>query len=252
MLFKNLLVSAAFTSFAHMALAEQFSSGPESVPLLELFTSEGCSSCPPADRWLSAFSTDRDLWDQYVPIAFHVDYWNYLGWEDKYAREVFSERQRRYRYQGYTQGVYTPGVILGGTEWRSWRRGGTPGPLSPDRVGTLNVRLEARGFKAEFNPGPDSDVKDGMLTIALLGMGIQTMVKAGENRGKSLSHDFVVLAHDQFDPTRNSEQDRGVLYWDGELPTSTNQSDARRLALAAWVSDGADLLPIQAVGGWLD
>ncbi len=65
--------------------------------LIELYTSEGCSSCPPADRWLSTLKDHPALWQQLVPIAFHVDYWDYIGWKDRFARAEFTDRQRRFR-----------------------------------------------------------------------------------------------------------------------------------------------------------
>jgi hypothetical protein len=73
-----------------------FQSGESATTLIELFTSEGCSSCPPADKWLSKFRSNPDLWSRVVPVAFHVDYWNNLGWMDRFSRPEFTERQRGY------------------------------------------------------------------------------------------------------------------------------------------------------------
>ncbi|MCB1738986.1 MAG: DUF1223 domain-containing protein, partial [Gammaproteobacteria bacterium] len=98
-------------------------SGPRQVALLELFTSEGCSSCPPADRWLSGLIDDPRLWRELVPVAFHVDYWDYLGWPDRFASREFSRRQRDHARSGGLSQVYTPGVVLNGAEWRGWHRG---------------------------------------------------------------------------------------------------------------------------------
>ena len=71
-------------------------SGPQKVSLLELYTSEGCSSCPPAETWLSRLTTDGRLWKEIVPVAFHVDYWDDLGWKDRYAKQEYTSRQRSY------------------------------------------------------------------------------------------------------------------------------------------------------------
>jgi hypothetical protein len=76
--------------------AQTFQSGPARVGLLELYTSEGCSSCPPAESWLSGLAGNDALWKDVVPVAFHVDYWDYLGWRDVFASSAFSERQRDY------------------------------------------------------------------------------------------------------------------------------------------------------------
>src|SRR5881394_2772067 len=82
-------VNAQHTSFT-------FQSSGEQVALLELYTSEGCSSCPPAETWLSRLKESPKLWKDFVPVAFHVDYWDYLGWKDPFAAKVYTERQHEY------------------------------------------------------------------------------------------------------------------------------------------------------------
>ncbi|MEO0436422.1 MAG: DUF1223 domain-containing protein [Pseudomonadota bacterium] len=240
---KHIIRFLLFCTLPLSSLAAQFESGPEPVPLLELYTSEGCSSCPPADNWFSSLSEQNDLWKKYVPVALHVDYWNYLGWPDRFALSEHSERQRLYRRQGYTNGVYTPGVILGGQEWRSWRRGTRPGPVSMDKVGSLILEVKSDIFEASFAPYADKALKPAKLTVALLGIGIESDVRSGENRGRVLKHDFVVLAQRTFDGSQ--------LKWQGRLPSTPLASEAKRLAVAAWVSAAGDLKPLQAVGGWL-
>ena len=97
--------------------------GPTSrVTLIELFTSEGCSSCPPAEKWVNGLEDHSDLWSRVVPVAFHVDYWDYIGWPDRFATRDHSLRQRAYREVGHTRGIYTPGFVVGGREWRGWFR----------------------------------------------------------------------------------------------------------------------------------
>ncbi|MGJ8664273.1 MAG: DUF1223 domain-containing protein, partial [Marinicella sp.] len=94
--FKCLLL---FLMISKLSLAAQWetSSADEQTTLIELFTSEGCSSCPPADAFLSQFQNSDDLWNQYIPIAFHVDYWDYIGWKDVFASPEFSARQRSHK-----------------------------------------------------------------------------------------------------------------------------------------------------------
>src|SRR5258708_33064840 len=82
-------------------------SGERTVALVELYTSEGCSSCPPADRWLSSIGRTFPP-DRVVPLALHVDYWDYIGWKDPYARREFSQRQRRLSPLQRRAVVYTP------------------------------------------------------------------------------------------------------------------------------------------------
>src|SRR5580693_7997010 len=97
----------------NMANAEtnslSFQSSNKQTSLLELYTSEGCSSCPPAETWLSRLKASPGLWGDFVPVAFHVDYWDYLGWRDPWAKSEFSNRQRAYAARWHSQSVYTPG-----------------------------------------------------------------------------------------------------------------------------------------------
>src|SRR5499427_291609 len=97
------------------------------VTLLELFTSEGCSSCPPAEKWLSGLKADQELWKKIIPVAFHVDYWDRLGWRDRFAKPEFTSRQQHYAAAWGGDSVYTPGFVVNGKEWRAWFSGnGTP------------------------------------------------------------------------------------------------------------------------------
>ena len=92
--------------------ATAFQSGHTQSSLIELFTSEGCSSCPPAEKWLSALKSNQDLWKKTVPVAFHVDYWDRLGWRDRFAKPEFTSRQQRYAAAWGGDSVYTPGLWL--------------------------------------------------------------------------------------------------------------------------------------------
>lgn len=92
----------------------------ERVNLMELYTSHGCSSCPPADAWLRKLESHPRLWRELIPLAFHVDYWDHLGWSDRFASPAFSNRQREHRHRGVIRSVYTPGFLLNGREWRQW------------------------------------------------------------------------------------------------------------------------------------
>ncbi len=94
-------------------------SGPMKTHLLELFTSEGCSSCPPAEAWLSKLKDDAGLWRDFVPLAFHVDYWDRPGWRDPFASKVWTARQYEYSARWKSSNVYTPGFVLDGREWRN-------------------------------------------------------------------------------------------------------------------------------------
>src|SRR5262249_51627062 len=94
-----------------------FRSGPARVALIELYTSEGCSSCPPAEKWLGELSHDPGLWTQFVPVAFHVNYWDHLGWRDALATKIFTAREYAYADAWGAASVYTPCFVRNGREW---------------------------------------------------------------------------------------------------------------------------------------
>ncbi|MGD8978049.1 MAG: DUF1223 domain-containing protein [Gammaproteobacteria bacterium] len=223
--------------------SKRFESGPGRVALLELYTSEGCSSCPPADRWLRELKSDPRLWKDFVPVAFHVDYWDYIGWEDRFARPAFSHRQRRYVADGRASTVYTPGLFNNGEEWRGWFRGEAPS-FDPAPVGALSLTLDGDRVSVRFEP-PDDEHGDLEVQIAILGMGLETEVRAGENRGRTLRHDFVLLEL----ISRPLDKGDGGFLASAALPGLAE--DPTRRALVAWVSRRGDQAPIQSVGGFL-
>jgi len=225
-----------------VAADQQWRSSSEQATLLELYTSEGCSSCPPADRWLSGLLDDPALWHSLFPVALHVDYWNDLGWQDRFARSEFSTRQRNYRREGRSNGVYTPGVQAAGWEWRGWRKGATV-PTTGRETGNLHLILDGSEFKAEFEPVDEANPSRAELHVALLGVGVNSRVKAGENRGKLLQHDFVVLGYQVFGGDD--------LNWSGSLPAFSGAVEPQRWALVAWVSPSDRQDPLQVVGGWM-
>ncbi|NNJ93961.1 MAG: DUF1223 domain-containing protein [Halobacteria archaeon] len=228
--------------FALIALPVQaaslvMDSGERQVTLLELYTSQGCSSCPPAERWLNDYVEDDALWQSIVPVAFHVDYWDYIGWKDPYATAANGERQRDYARAGHARTVYTPGFFTNGREWRGWTW--RMGPrASRKRPGNLVVRVEDGQLAAQF---PVTD-KPLQLNIAVLGFGIETDVLRGENRNSTLRQEFVSLVHVTH-PSVNGE-------WRVPLP-DFDERGASRLGLAVWVSEPGHPAPLQATGGWL-
>lgn len=218
-----------------------FESGPRRVHLLELYTSEGCSSCPSAERWLASLQDHSGLWSEFVPVSFHVTYWDRLGWKDPYAREVYTERQYWYA-RAWRTSAYTPCIALSGEEWRGWFRGGRL-PSDPRPIaGNLRMTLRAEDLEISFVPGvPAREIR---AHVAALGFSLGSDVRAGENRGRHLIHNFVALDYQQVEATREERAFRVVL------PASfLHHPDAR--AVAAWVSRGADAIPLQATGGWL-
>jgi len=217
-----------------------FDSGPRQVTLIELYTSQGCSSCPPAERWLAQLKSDPRLWHSLVPVAFHVDYWDYIGWRDTLADAAYSQRQRRYHGEGKLSAVYTPAFVVNGEEWRNWF-GLRRLPEGDSEPGNLAVQLGNGQLQARFSPSP-AERMPLTLNITVLGVGLEAAITAGENSGRTLRQDFVVLMH------RQQRSDTGV--W--EIPLALPpRPEGGRLALAAWVSRPGMQTPLQATGGWL-
>lgn len=241
------LLLTAQAAISVTAAPVHFESGTNRVALLEIYTSEGCSSCPPAEEWLSQFKSDPRLWRELVPVAFHVDYWDYLGWRDPFGAPAYSSRQRALATAIKSESVYTPGFVLDGAEWRGWFRRDRSLRLPPGPAGKLEVRSEDglawRLHHEPVGPRPPARV---VLHAALLGFDLVNDVKAGENRGRKLQHDFVVLS---FAERTAKRTDAG--YEDSLVLPPANQHAPKRLAVAAWVTALDNSQPLQAVGGWL-
>jgi len=191
-------VSAAASDAASPACRAQ--SGEHVVPLVELYTSEGCDSCPAADRWLSARFPAGTQGDA-VALAFHVDYWDRLGWKDRFAAPAFTQRQHQAMRANRSTFVYTPQVLLQGRDFRAWRSDASAPRADPTRKQRASVRIVA-----EATPDSDTVVVRADVTrargsrgkaivgFAYVDSGLVTQVKAGENRGARLVHDHVARA----------------------------------------------------------
>ena len=201
--------------------------------LIELYTSEGCSSCPPADAWLRGLKSERGLWREFVPVAFHVNYWDNLGWPDRLASPRFTQRQRDYAAVWRANSVYTPGFVLDGREWRDR----VLPRASGEKAGVLKVRVAEDRASVSF---PASGRKLEAHLVWLTGEVVND-VKAGENRGSKLRHDFVVLSLE----SRPIDAASGVATFTTPKPTEAK-------AVAAWITEAGHAEPLQAGGGALD
>jgi len=227
--------TAAADSFG----SKQFSSGIEQNSLIELYTSEGCSSCPPAEKYLNSFKSHNELWEKYIPVAFHVDYWNYLGWQDRYAHPDFSQRQSLYAKYRNLKTVYTPAFVVNGQSWRKNLFFNQTPDASNKQTGILNVTLNDAQLMADFKTiNPKSETL--ILNIAVLGMNLTTEIKAGENEGNHAEHEFVVIGFKTVSSTD--------AHWNTALP-ELYYDNVQIYALAVWVSRQGELTPLQAVGG---
>lgn len=217
--------------------AQVYDSGVQQVSLLELYSSQGCKNCPPAERWMTGLKTDGRLWQQFVPVVFHVDYWDSLGWQDPYSTLKHSQRQRMYLVHGYSKAVYTPGFMLAGEEWTGWFQAPKLPELPKGEVGQLRVDVTEGKAVAKFVRPEDSTGL--VLNVAVLGFDIVTEVTKGRNKGLQLPQDFVVLNYKTYG------SDIGL--WRVDIPATDFQGCA---AVAFWVSQNSDPTPIQATGGW--
>ncbi|MGH8858585.1 MAG: DUF1223 domain-containing protein, partial [Polaromonas sp.] len=130
----KLIAVAALLAAASTTLSAQnqctVTSGPTITPVIELYTSEGCSSCPPADKWASSLK-DKGL----VVQAFHVGYWDYIGWVDRFAAPAYTARQREIAARNNLRSIYTPQAVLNGRDLSNWSRwGGPPSSREPARA----------------------------------------------------------------------------------------------------------------------
>jgi hypothetical protein len=175
-------------------------SGPNMAALIELYTSEGCSSCPPADRELSRLRQILGSAAEVVPLSLHVGYWDYIGWKDPYAQSVYAERQSALTHANRQTTVYTPQFFVGGVELRAWRGG------FRNEVRKLNALPAAADIRVQAAPAAggalalDAEARTpagygpAALYVAVTENGLASRVTDGENGGATLAHDHVVRA----------------------------------------------------------
>lgn len=173
-------------------------SGAKTVPLLELYTSEGCSSCPPADKWLSNLTTD---YSKFTPLAFHVDYWDYIGWKDKFSKASYSDRQRKIAAFSGAGFVYTPQFVMNGRDFKGSDLSRFNDYVAANQkfASKANLRLDALTqdngemiVKASANTTTLVDYKNTDIFVAIYQNKLSNKINAGENNGRELAHDYVV------------------------------------------------------------
>lgn len=199
----GLAIAAILASPAAGGAACRVSSPDYTVALFELYTSEGCDSCPPADRWFSALDLESPT-QRAAALAFHVDYWDRLGWRDRFGNATFTQRQYEQMRRHDTSFVYTPQILLQGNDFTSWRN--VPQPAKA--LAAINARPARATIELAAEPAGRSaiavdvhvqvfrvpDRERAVVAVALVQSGLASDVKAGENQGKHLVHDHVVRA----------------------------------------------------------
>jgi hypothetical protein len=171
-------------------------SSAHTVPLLELYSSEGCSSCPPADAWLSNLTVNPT---QFTPLAFHVDYWDAIGWKDPFAQAAFTERQRNTAHYANTSVIYTPQFVLNGKDFRSWNAqrllqaaGQHQKIASPVSLSLRLNHIQNGDFSLKMHAESLSKLSNINVFVALYENKLTSHINAGENNGRTLKHDYVV------------------------------------------------------------
>jgi len=187
-LVSSLAACALLASGAALAAPVCKAESPATLtPVIELYTSEGCSSCPPADRWLSTLKGSAAS-GRAVVQAFHVGYWDYIGWVDRFASPAHTTRQRQVAAQNGVSSIYTPQVVRNGQDWRDWAK--ALEAREPPRARIVLHRTADDAFEAQVMPADGVGAWSAYWTVTEHGH--SSKVKAGENAGELLQHDFVV------------------------------------------------------------
>ena len=244
---KKWVAGVAIVAFSSSSFAQCVKQSPaHTAALVELYTSEGCNSCPPADRWLMKLGAS----DSVVPLSLHVDYWDTIGWKDRFADARFTTRQRELAALSRGTVVYTPEVFIGLREQRNWssdnafrdvlkRINAMPARAS---IRIELARADAGGLdvKAAFRLAPGVAAPEAQAFIALYENGLVSEVKAGENRGVTLRHDAVVRHW-----VGPLALERGSMELRRTLPLPAG-SIVKNLGVAAFVQDAAGRDVLQA------
>lgn len=199
--------------------------------VVELFTSEGCSSCPPADELVARIQKEDKDRPVYL-LAFHVDYWDRLGWKDVFSSAAYSDRQRQYAGWLKLQSVYTPQIVVNGrTEFvgseastlRSTIEKDLQGQATPVRLSISHLKKE--GNQLDWSWQTEGSKKGLLLVVALVQPTATTNVRSGENSGHTLSH-VQIVRNLQSVPLDGKSNGSGHMEW----PAVMNPGEAEVIA----------------------
>jgi hypothetical protein len=250
--FCALLLGAVLLAPTAPAIAAcETKSGNSTVALLELYTSEGCSSCPPADKFVSELPRSGFKSDRVVPLAFHVDYWNYLGWTDPFSQSDFTRRQRDFARRTNAVTVYTPELVLSGAEYRRWwgnsfERAIQQVNRAPPRA-DIGLKLNRNGGTLQIDGNASvrdksNDARSASFYVALYQNNLSNKIASGENSGRTLDHSFVVrrlYGPFAFDSTGAARFNQKLTLDAGWKPTD--------LGVAAFVQESRGTAILQAL-----
>lgn len=214
----------------------QARSAARQLQLVELYTSEGCNSCPPADRWLSGLKARPDV----LAAAFHVDYWDRLGWVDRFGSARHTERQAEQQRHSGAGFSYTPQVLVNGRDWRGWPA--LPLLDSPASVQITLQRLDSRQVSVDVVAQRGAPPRLA-LWWAMLEDGHSSAVAAGENHGVTLRHDHVVRQYTQVAAWGSQDSPSRLI----RVDASHNGEAGHKARLLVVVTDATTGAPLQAV-----
>ncbi len=232
---------AAYAQTTGAASSCQAPSKPVPPTVMELYTSEGCSSCPPADRWLSALKGRSDV----LALAFHVTYWDRLGWPDRFALPEATARQYQLAKQAGSRQVYTPQVVANGQDWQQWHRTAPTGAMAAPASTPIQLTLRREGAQVTAVVSPLAGRPTGTPAElsgywAVLEDQHESKVRAGENAGETLRHDHVVRLYQPVATWAADQGSRTQLQVSAGVP-----QHPRRVVFV--VTDAKTLKPLQAV-----
>lgn len=225
----------AGSALAQAAPRCEATSPPQRTPVLELYTSEGCSSCPPADHWFSGLKSAAAQ-GRVVAQAFHVGYWDSLGWVDRFALGANTSRQRELAAANGLRGIYTPQLVRNGQDWQDYASALAPRP-EPAGARIQLAQREPGLVEATVVPTEPGQAWAAYWTVTENGH--SSKVRAGENAGELLQHDFVVRQYVQAGTRQGTQHlQLRTLAPDGQAPRTANLV----------VFDPKTLRPLQALG----
>jgi hypothetical protein len=237
-----LVAGAALGLITSQATAESSTCSARSpvavAPIVELYTSEGCSSCPPADRWLSTLKGDPGV----LGFAFHVAYWDYIGWKDRFAHPVHGLRQGQQLAVNGARVRYTPQVVVNGADRPAWPLLKPPLAAATRAVVDLVLARDGERFSATVQPAAGAPVRLAAWW-AVTEHGHVSTVRAGENEGETLKHDFVVREYRPVTAWATSAEGAMTLQFTPSVPA--DPAHPRQVSLV--VVDAASGKPLQGV-----
>jgi len=211
-----LAVASLATASAQAAGMCSARSGASITPVVELYTSEGCNSCPPADQWLSRVKAEPGV----VALAFHVDYWDRLGWKDRFASPAYTQRQTQTQMSSGARFSYTPQVLFDGADRPDWPSLNVAAAAKRSRsAAPVDVTLTRDGshFSASIAALPGAPARLAAYW-AVTEQGHVSNVKAGENNGVTLKHDYVVREYRPVAAWQTKADAPAALQFDAALP----------------------------------